>query len=980
MFNLIRKSASRAACLIAAVLAPISAQAQISATSIDSPYQIDGSFAEPFWSQLEWQDSFHSLKSDAPAPEATRFAVAVTSDMLLIGIIADVDKSLSVEQGTQATLANPTLVGYGKEPGLELFIAPSSDRDQYGQWYITTAGLANDIWRKAGTGAGGLTAWRSQAEVASQVNDGKWFVEIAIPLAALKYNPESMAQDWRIMLGRVHPKTTDRPVSYSTNAPLNDNFHELANYVPMQMEHDELEAFLWAIRPVNEGKVIQGTNGTLEYQVEIEADQLGATASNLKDLRIKGTLKTVQGATEASSDVSIDSSHPAMVNLTFSLAAKDAPKTGILTLSLAAKDAPDRALALHVQDVSLDFKPISIQVTQPAYRNSVYATEQIDAIKAQVSLAVSPEDLQDARLTAALYAHGSSNPVASQQFDMTSLQSNLQLNLNQKLAVGSYQLQVSVQKPDGTVWKTEKTIRSLPAAPYDEWRIDANKVLLRNGEPFLPYGWFGWKTAADPATEGANTVHVYHLPNQGIEKTLQFMDRMAEEGVVTLADPWPAALYRKNQKKPLSLTEEEQLRQYVRRLRDHKALMAYYIYDEPEFVPVLPERLTRAYEIIQEEDPYHPCIILNMQFDAIDRYASSADIIMPDPYPSFRENMGPISGIVKVAKHLKEAARAAEGQQALWIAPQAFEWDAQTPAARAPNFLELRNQQVQAIVSNAKGFVWWIYGRQLNDKNLELGMPFLAREAERLQAAILSPNTEEELEVTTDGSAHLHTAVRQVGEYTYVFAVNTSPESIGAVNFNLPSLGTGTLQIVSEMRDLRVGNGKWRDTFDGYESHIYTTDPHYEFGQTVAAVQRRIDEALATLDKPGNLAFRGHGAEVETSSHLEYGVYAKRLNDGYDGRWWQAQQGKDPAWIQINFPSATEIGRVVAVTNARSYEIQIKVGTQWKTIVTAEKPTNTPLVASFTPQTTDAVRLLIHSAGVRSWDKITVQEIEAYAN
>jgi hypothetical protein len=980
MLNLIRKSTTLAACLWAATLAPILLQGQISAPSIHQDVQIDGSFAEPFWKQLEWHDSFHSLKSDAPAPDATRFTVAVTADALLIGIIADVDKSLSVGQGSQATLANPTLVGYGKEPGLELFIAPSADRDQYGQWYITTAGLANDIWRKAGTGAGGLTAWRSQAEVASQVNEGKWFVEVAIPLAALKYNPESMTQDWRIMLGRVHPRQGSRPVSYSTNAPLNDNFHELANYVPMQMEHDGLEDFLWAIRPVNEGKVIQGANDTLEYQVAIEADQLGEEASNLKGLRIEGTLETEQGSTEASSVVSLDAAHPAMVNLTFALSAKDAPKTGILSLRLAAKDAADRALALHVQDVPLDFKPISIQVTQPAYRNSVYATEHIDAIEAQVALAVSPEDLKNARLSAVLYARGSATPVASQELDMTSLQSALHLNLDHKLAVGAYQLKVSVQKPDGTVWETSELIRSLPAAPYDEWRIDANQVLLRNGEPFLPYGWFGWKTAADPATEGINTVHVYHLPNQGIEKTLEFMDRMAEEGVVTLADPWPAALYRKNQKKPLSLAEEDQLRQYVRRLRDHKALMAYYIYDEPEFVPVLPERLTRAYEIIQEEDPYHPCIILNMQFDAIDRYASSADIIMPDPYPSFRENMGPISGIVKVAKHLKEAARASEGNQALWIAPQAFEWDAQTPAARAPNFLELRNQQVQAIVSNAKGFVWWIYGRQLNDKNLELGMPFLAREAERLQAAILSPNTEEVLQVTTAGSAHLHTAVRKVGEHIYVFAVNTSPESIGAVSFTLPSLGTSTLQLVSEMRDVRVGNGKWRDTFEGYASHIYTTDPHYEFGQTIVAVQRRIDEALARLDKPGNLAFRGRGAEVETSSHLEYGVYAKRLNDGYDGRLWQAQQGKEPAWIQVNFPSSAEIGRVVAVTNARSYEIQIKVGSQWKTVVTAEKPADTPLVAPFSPQTTDAVRLLIHSAGTRSWDKITVQEIEAYAN
>ncbi|MGE9270516.1 MAG: discoidin domain-containing protein [Verrucomicrobiales bacterium] len=980
MLSSVRKSATIGICLLSAALTPTLSSAQIEAPSMDSTYRIDGSFSEPFWGQLEWNDSFHSLKSDAPAPDATQFTVAGTSDALLVGIIADVDKNFSVGSENQETAANPTLVGYGKEPGLELFIAPSADGDQYGQWYVTTAGLANDIWRKAGTGAGGLTSWRSQAEVVSQVHDGKWYVEMAIPLAAFKYSPESSEQDWRIMLGRVHPKNGSRPVSYSTNAPLSDNFHELANYVPLKMNHNGLEDFLWMIRPVNEGKVVQATSGILEYEVEIEADRLGDKGPEWQAVRIDGTLETSQGSVEASNSVSLKPSRSAMVNLTFPLSAEDAPKTGTLKLSLATEEAPDRPLALHVQDVPLDFKPISVRVTQPAYRNSIYATEHIDAIEAQVSLAVSPEDIRGAELIAALYPRrADAKAVTWQKFEMTSLESPLRLKLNHRLLEGTYQLRIRVQKPDGTYWETEEEIRSLPPAPFDEWRIDANQVLLRNGIPFLPYGWFGWKTSADPATEGINTVHVYHLPNQGIEKTLQFMDRMAEEGVVCLADPWPASLYRKNQKQPLSPSEEDQLRQYVRRLRDHKALMAYYIYDEPEFVPVLPERLNRAYEIIQEEDPYHPCIILNMQFDAIDRYASSADIIMPDPYPSFRENMGPISGIVKVAKHLKEARRASDGEKAIWVTPQAFEWDAQTPAARAPSFLELRNQQVQGIVTGSKGFVWWIYGRQLNDKNLELGMPFLAREAQRLQDAILAPDVDEELMITADDTSQLHSAVRRVGEHTYIFVVNTSPEPMGAVTFELPSLGTGPLQVVSENRDLRVGNGKWRDNFGGYEAHIYTTDPQFEYGQTTSAVQRRIDEALAGLDKPENLAFRGRGAEVETSPHLEFGAYPKRLNDGYVGRFWQAKQENDPAWIQINFPEETEIGRIVATTNARSYEVQIQEGSEWRTVASGEKPADTPLAVPFTPQATQAVRLLIHSAGSRSSDRITVQEIEAYA-
>ncbi len=964
-------------CLLASVPTEAATPEAVATVCISETVQIDGHLAEPFWADGPWCSSFRSLKSDAAPPETTRFAVRVSDDRLLIAIVAELAGPSSPTAADSAPQAGQTaLVGYGKEDALELFVSPTSTGEAYGHWYLTTRGLASDTWRRTGVDLGGLAEWRSGAEVATQVDGRTWTTEMAIPLAGMKLTPASVDGSWRILVGRVHPSRQGRGIVYSASSPVQDSFHDVANYQPLRLDHSALTQYLWSLRLMGTGDIRQKASGDLDYQLNIEVTRQNPEGREWFDAGLRAELTIGDRTIRAEQKAAIAVNRSVAMTLTFALPKNTPPGWTNLDLRLYNLRQTDQILSLHGQEVELAFQPVSIRIRQPFYRDSIYATETVEAIEADVTLALDESVLTGGTLTAILHAKaGGRTTIGTATFTKLGRQQAIRIAIPEDLPAGDYALEVQVAAADGQKWQTSRTIRKLAAAKH-EWRLDESLALLHNGKPFMPVGWFGWKESADPAAEGINTAHVYHLPRQGIHKTLAWLERMHAEGVVALVDPWPASLYRKNQKKPLSQKEADALREYVRRLKNHPAVMAYYIYDEPEFIPVLPQRLEQAYEIIKDEDPYHPCVTLNMQFQAIARYARSADILMPDTYPSFRDDAPPLAPISKVAKHLAEAKRVADGRQAIWVTPQAFEWDQQTPTARAPNFRELRNQQVQAIAAGATGFIWWIYGRQLNDANLALGVPFLNREATGLKPAILAPAYAGKFTVTASDPEQLHTSARQLGEHFVVFAVNTSDSREQQIDFELPALETRMLYAVSEARTYRAGNGRWRDRLEPYGSRIYTTDPALACGQTVDALQRRIDETVAALAKPGNLAYRETGSKVTTSASLSWGAFPKRLNDGYVGRNWLAKQTTgQPNWVQVNFATPQTIGRVAVYTTATSYEVIIHQAGKKTTVASGNKPAHTPLNVPFKPLTAAAVQIML---GVDS-GSLMVQEIEAYA-
>src|SRR5262245_32712967 len=66
-------------------------------------------------------------------------------------------------------------------------------------------------------------------------------------------------------------------------------------------------------------------------------------------------------------------------------------------------------------------------------------------------------------------------------------------------------------------------------------------------------------------------------------------------------------------KGPQPLTESflQNIRERIRAYRDDEDILAWVQPDEPEVADLSPTKLKQIYEIVREEDPYHPVWITN---------------------------------------------------------------------------------------------------------------------------------------------------------------------------------------------------------------------------------------------------------------------------------------------------------------------------------------------------------------------------------
>ena len=260
--------------------------------------------------------------------------------------------------------------------------------------------------------------------------------------------------------------------------------------------------------------------------------------------------------------------------------------------------------------LTLNYTPLAIDITRPAYRDCIYATEKLAKIEFTVTSALSAGSLAGKQITAVLLpaqpqgaprviARATPVAAAGRVGDPTYNGPQVTLSLPaDKLAVGDYQLLVTLMDQSGQmVHSAQKRLQKLPPAPNGhEWRFDEHQVLLHNGEPFLPFGWFSQGIESWDPKEGYTVLQAYSREYFQDEVVRAWMDPIAAKGVyVTLSPYSPAFMNRgEDMKRPLNDQERQALTARVHALRDHPALFAWYMADEPELVPVLPQRRRRS--------------------------------------------------------------------------------------------------------------------------------------------------------------------------------------------------------------------------------------------------------------------------------------------------------------------------------------------------------------------------------------------------
>jgi hypothetical protein len=939
---------------------------------------LDGKLDEAVWQQGEWYSHFTLLGEGLkPAAAQTRFQVAFDQQNLYFGVELfepQMDKLVARETKHDGRVHADDV--------LEIMVVPNSARLDYYHFSVNPLGTRYDAELRQG-GNVRTTEWNANWQAKTAKGPQSWTAEIAIPFVELGLTGLSRG-DWALNVARERRAGTQELSSFTEGR---GGFHQPNLYATLKLPGADLSRYMWTMRPPYETS-FQMENGQLVYLGKIHVTN---DTGKFRFLRIKPELESSGGEHTSGVTLGLDAGQAREIG--FSVPVRQQGSV-LLRFVISDRGRPTDVLYIKQLPLTLNYTPLAIDITRPAYRDCIYATEKLAKIEFTVTSALSTESLAGKQIMAVLLParpQRTLRPIAQATCvvaggrvgDPTYNAPQVKLSLPaDKLAVGDYQLLVTLMDQSGQmVHNAQKRLQKLPPAAHGhEWRFDEHRVLLHNGEPFLPFGWFSQGIESWDPKEGYTALQAYSREYFRDDVVRAWMDPIAAKGAYVTLSPYSPAFRNHGEamKRPLNDQERQTLTARVHALRDHPALFAWYMADEPELVPVLPQRAQEIYETVRDADPYHPCIMLNDTIAGIYRYERGGDVLMPDPYPCFLKGGLAAAPIEKTRQFMLAVKDAARGRKPAWVTPQGFNYgDYGRAGNRGPTLTELRNQNYQAVVYGAKGFLWYTYSQYRNYPDLYLGMPFLAREMADLRTAVLTDDVPGAVTVKAAKPEHMHVSLRQVGKELILFAVNTATEP-QAATFSVKS-APAKLNVVSEGRTVNLDHGGFTDQFGVYATHIYSTREALAGREQLAETQAAIDRDNAARKKPGNLAFEEYGTRVVVSSGAQYGNEPDRVLDGIPrGMGWLSKEpNKLGEWLQVIWPAEQTIGRVVAYsTSIQEAEVQVPAGAdQWKTV---GKLSGQPLTATFAPVRTNAIRLRVTALQPEK-KQSTLQEVEAYA-
>lgn len=229
-------------------------------------------------------------------------------------------------------------------------------------------------------------------------------------------------------------------------------------------------------------------------------------------------------------------------------------------------------------------------------------------------------------------------------------------------------------------------------------------LIHTEGLPLIPCGFYCYSPvqqtlAEEEVARGMNMISPYqNIGTQPRKERIAYLDRAAELGMrvnynlLSIAGGGGGAKAAATDKaKKMQLLKEE-----IRALKDHPAILSWYIADEPDGQGITAETLEEIYDIIRTEDPYHPISVVIMSAGPGRHYANSCDVIMADTYPVPNS---PAADVVGTIKGLQDEL---QYEKAIWYVPQTFGGSEFWP--REPTPAEIRMMTWGAALEGARGF------------------------------------------------------------------------------------------------------------------------------------------------------------------------------------------------------------------------------------------------------------------------------------
>lgn len=290
------------------------------------------------------------------------------------------------------------------------------------------------------------------------------------------------------------------------------------------------------------------------------------------------------------------------------------------------------------------------------------------------------------------------------------------------LAVGEYTLSATLLSPQkklkGNAISIPLFVKAPEKAPRNAVTLDKYGRTIVDGRPFFPMGIYAYtdKDELDAVTTaGFNCIACY--------STIHGKDENGKHGVkgikMTMDDIWARNLKVifsvKDQILKSPITEMDGVKgnlavteHVVRNLKDHPALLSWYITDE---LPL--SEIGKAVELraaVAKNDPWHPAYSITYRKNDMPDYAISGDITGMDPYP-----IQHLPGHYEISVVSVESDLCALSGQPYWIIPQMFSWaryrmktaDDFVNKGRFPTQDEMIAMPLLAVLHGARGLIFY---------------------------------------------------------------------------------------------------------------------------------------------------------------------------------------------------------------------------------------------------------------------------------
>ena len=371
-----------------------------------------------------------------------------------------------------------------------------------------------------------------------------------------------------------------------------------------------------------------------------------------------------------------------------------------------------------------------------------------------------------------------------------------------------------------------------------------------DGMPWFPFGFYTYSPvqptlAEEEAAKGFNMMSPYQNINGGnLADRLAYMDRCAELGMKVnyqlVSITGGGGVSSGNDSYNL-----DKVRSEIAAIKDHPALLSWYISDEPAGRDTPAEKLLAAYKLVKELDPYHPVNIVFVKAANAAKYSEAMDVVSADPYPI------PNHPITRVSDDTRTLKQMYTFSKPVWIVPQAFggsEWWAREPTNR-----ELRVMTYMALINGATGIQYFIrHGLSAFPKASttwgEAGA--IAMEVQALTPFLLDYDNKPV--VTTSDTSIQISAWRKDNQLT-IMAVNSANKPL-PFRFSLEDYRrtNGNLDLPFEDRQVSMRNGQGEDIIDAYGTRVYQIDLEEKMESlTILPANLVVDPSFEESPMPG---------------------------------------------------------------------------------------------------------------------------------